>query len=117
LPQPVLGVGGWLLFGPRGQISWRVALLALVFPFAWLVFTLVRGPMVDFYPYPFLDVARLGYPTTLLNAMTVLVLLLLLAAGVTAGDRALMRLSPGDRPSDPVHGTEADHESDLPQRH
>jgi hypothetical protein len=50
---PVLGVGGWLLFGPRGQISGRVVLLVLVFPIAWLVFTLVRGPIVDFYPYPF----------------------------------------------------------------
>jgi hypothetical protein len=28
---------------------------------AWLVYTLFRGEIVDWYPYPFVDVSALGY--------------------------------------------------------
>ncbi len=27
----------------------------LIFPAVWLVYTMIRGPMADWYPYPFLD--------------------------------------------------------------
>jgi hypothetical protein len=49
---PLLAVAGWLLLGPRGLTSVRVAWLSLVFPLAWLGFTLVRGAVVHWYPYP-----------------------------------------------------------------
>jgi hypothetical protein len=49
--SPLLCVIGWLVFGPRGRTSWRTVLLAAIFPVAWLVFALVRGPLVgDYYP-------------------------------------------------------------------
>jgi len=57
---------------------------------AWLVFTLVRGPLVgDYYPYPFLDVAQHGHPTVLVNSAVVAVLFLGLAAGAHLLDRRL----------------------------
>lgn len=28
---------------------------------AWIVYTFVRGRLVDWYPYPFLDVRKIGY--------------------------------------------------------
>jgi hypothetical protein len=39
---------------------------------AWLAYTLVRGPIVDWYPYPFVD-PREGVPALLayLGGMTV----------------------------------------------
>ena len=45
----------------REMTSRRVMWLSVLFPVAWLVFTLIRGAIVDFYPYPFVDVIRLGY--------------------------------------------------------
>ena len=33
----------------------------LAFPFLWLSYTLVRGEAEDWYPYPFVDVSKLGY--------------------------------------------------------
>lgn len=80
--SPILCVLGWLLFGPRGRTSWRVVRLSLVLPVGWLVFALVRGPLVGgYYPYPFLDVTSHGYFLVLLNAVVVAVLFLGLAAG------------------------------------
>ncbi|GLZ37810.1 Pr6Pr family membrane protein [Actinokineospora sp. NBRC 105648] len=89
--SPLLTVLGWLLFGPRGGIDWRVIGLALIYPALWLVFTLVRGPIVDYYPYPFIDVDALGYPRVLLNCLVVALLFFALAAGARALDRVLTR--------------------------
>jgi hypothetical protein len=89
--SPVLCVAGWLLFGPRVASGPRVVALALLYPLAWLAFTLVRGPLVDFYPYPFLDVRLHGYPVVLLNCLFVGILFAALAACATALDRALAR--------------------------
>ncbi len=88
--SPLLCVIGWLVFGPRGRTSWRTVRLAVIFPVAWLVFALVRGPLVgDYYPYPVLDVGEHGYPRVLLNCAVVAALFLGLAAGAYLLDRRL----------------------------
>jgi hypothetical protein len=72
--SPIMCALGWLVFGPRGWVSWRVVWLSLIFPICWLVFTLIRGPIVSFYPYPFLDVDEHGYPRVLLSCLVVAIL-------------------------------------------
>ena len=52
---PALAVVGWALFGPRPRIEGRDIGWALVWPVAWLVWTLVVGGLTGWYPYPFLD--------------------------------------------------------------
>jgi hypothetical protein len=69
-----------LVFGPRGWVTWRVVRLSLIFPICWLVFTLVRGPIVSFYRYPFLDVDEHGYPRVLLSSVVVAILFVGLGA-------------------------------------
>jgi uncharacterized membrane protein len=52
---PVFIVLDWL-FGPgRPALGWGRIWLAIGFPLAWVAFTLVRGVVTDWYPYPFLD--------------------------------------------------------------
>jgi hypothetical protein len=41
----------------------------LVYPLAWFVYTLARGAIVDWYPYPFVDVSELGYQAVLARAV------------------------------------------------
>jgi hypothetical protein len=94
---PVVGVLGWLLFGPRGRTDSRIVAWSIVFPLLWLVFTLVRGELVGFYPYPFVDVAEHGYPRVVLNCLLVAVLFLALAAGATYLDRRLHRKTTVER--------------------
>lgn len=94
---PLLGVIGWLLFGPWPRIEPRTVVLSLSWPVAWLIYTLIRGELTDFYPYPFIDVAELGYGRTLLNAAGITVVFLAVGWLFAFGDRRL-----GDR----AHGSD-----------
>jgi hypothetical protein len=89
---PIAAVIGWLVWGPRGRTSARIVKLSLVFPVCWLAFTLIRGAIVDFYPYPFVEVNRLGYVKVLINCVWVAVLYLGVAAGAHVLDGWLTRL-------------------------
>lgn len=99
---PILAVAGWVAFGPRGLTSWRVAALSLLFPLLWGGFTLIRGPIVNFYPYPFIDVRSLGYPRVLVNIVLVGVLFYALAAAAVALDRRLPGLGARERSAAPA---------------
>jgi hypothetical protein len=58
---PVAVVLDWIVDPPRNRLPWWTVLAWLAFPAAWLAYTLVRGAVVDWYPYPFVDVSELGY--------------------------------------------------------
>jgi hypothetical protein len=60
--MPVVLVVDWLLVPPRRGFPVVRSLWWLVFPAAYLVYTLVRGSVVDWYPYPFVDPRPRGYP-------------------------------------------------------
>lgn len=90
---PVLTVLGWLAFGPRHGVDARVVAWSVAFPLAWLAFTLVRGALTGWYPYPFVDVDDLGYAQVALNCLGITALFLGLAALVGLVDRALGRRS------------------------
>ena len=80
--SPVLALVGWLLFGPCPRIDARTIALAFVWPIMWIVYTLVRGAVVGWYPYPFLDAAALGYARVFVNVAVVIGLALALAAAM-----------------------------------
>jgi hypothetical protein len=88
---PVLAVLGWLIAGPRGLASKRIVWLSLIFPVLWLAFTLIRGAIITWYPYPFIDVSKIGYARVAVNCVWLSLLLLGLAAGATALDRRFAR--------------------------
>jgi hypothetical protein len=58
---PIVVVADWLIDPPHHRLRLRVALAWLSYPAAWLAYTLIRGAAVDWYPYPFVDVNKLGY--------------------------------------------------------
>jgi len=93
--SPILSTFGWIVFGPRRQLSWKVIRLAALPPFAWLVFTLIRGTFVqdvngrDYYPYPFMNVQEHGYAVVLVNCAVVVALFFALCAGALALDDKL----------------------------
>ncbi len=85
---PIVVVADWLIDPPRHRLAFRVAALWLCFPAAWLVYTLIRGASVDWYPYPFVDVSTLGYPGVLLRSAVLLVGMVAAAAAfVLIGNR------------------------------
>lgn len=84
---PVLTLVGWLLFGPRPRITARVIGLALIWPLAWVGYTLIRGLITGWYPYPFLDLHELGTALVLRNLGFVVVLTAVLLALLKVADR------------------------------
>jgi hypothetical protein len=71
--SPILAVAVWLLFGPRPRLTWASVAGSFVWPAAWLVYTFVRGAIIHWYPYPFLNVTHLGFGPALVNAVLILV--------------------------------------------
>jgi hypothetical protein len=93
--MPLALVVDWLVERPRHRLSPWVMLAWLGCLAAWLAYTLVRGEIVDWYPYPFVDVSDLGYGGVALRAAGLLVALAL-------GATAFLRL--GNRRADPPLG-------------
>jgi hypothetical protein len=86
---PILGVAGWLLFGPRGLTSARIARLSVLFPISYMAFTVSRGAVVYWYPYPFADVDALGYARVIVNGVWIALLFVGIAGVATLVDRRL----------------------------
>ena len=59
--MPIGVIIDWLVEPPRELIPFRSALVWLVVPLAYVVYSLVRGAIVGWYPYPFLDPDESGY--------------------------------------------------------
>ncbi|MGW9550785.1 Pr6Pr family membrane protein [Citricoccus zhacaiensis] len=101
---PILTPVVWLVFDPRGGVTWRRIGLATIIPLGWLAFTMVRGPLLDWYPYSIMDVPRMGYGGVAGYLGAILAFFFVLAALMWAIDRLLFRLrgrSPG-RPQAPL---------------
>ncbi len=58
--MPIAVVLEWLLQPPRTKLGVKHLLLCQVFPLLYLVYVLIRGAIVGWYPYPFLNPANVG---------------------------------------------------------
>jgi len=74
---------------PAKWFVWRV----LVYPAVYLLFILGKGFWLGSYPYPFMDVSRIGLASVLVNALFLGVILLVLAWGLYLCHGVLGRLS------------------------
>lgn len=88
---PLVTVVVWAVWGPRGWVTARLVPWALAVPFLWIVWMLVRGAVVDAYPYGFANVAELGYAVVARNLVLVLLFALALAAAFWRLDVVLRR--------------------------
>ncbi len=86
---PWWALAGWLLFGPRPRIDRRTLSRAVLWPLLWIGYTLLHGAVTGWYPYPFTDVAELGYPAVLVNLAAVLLITVVLGALLRTLDRRL----------------------------
>jgi hypothetical protein len=98
---PVAFVAYWAVFVGRGRVRWSDIPRWLGFPVVYLIYTMIRGPIVDWYPYPFLDVRKLGYARTFLNAAVLLATFSAIGAMFVAVDRVIVRTTGRMRSSRP----------------
>lgn len=66
--SPVLMVLWWLLFAPRARLKWNAPWLWALYPIVYFAYVLARGQRDGRYPYPFIDVPKIGWTQTGMNA-------------------------------------------------
>lgn len=79
---PVIMLADWLLAPRRLGITPALIGSWLAYPAAYAAYTLLRGPWVDWYPYPFLDPRIQGYLSLALGLVALTVVFVLLAVAV-----------------------------------
>jgi hypothetical protein len=52
---PLLIIADWLFAPGRNRLEWNRVWAVVAFPIVWAAYTLARGPIVGWYPYPFMD--------------------------------------------------------------
>ncbi|MCT7352580.1 Pr6Pr family membrane protein [Streptomyces sp. 15-116A] len=87
---PAAALLDWLLLSPPARTHIRQATTWMLYPLAYLAFTLARGELLPGSPtaylYPFLDVTQDGYKSVLANALLVGLSFYALAALLVALD-------------------------------
>ena len=70
----------WLAFAPHGRLRWSATLWWSLYPIVYFVYALARGAIDGIYPYPFMDVGKIGLGHSLINAA------IIAAAFIVAGE-------------------------------
>ena len=66
--SPIAMTLWWLLFAPRARLKYNAPLWWALYPLAYFAYAVARGLNGDKYPYPFVDVGKLGWTQTMINA-------------------------------------------------
>lgn len=86
---PVLYIIFWLIFVPKGSLDWKDPLRWLLFPLGYLIYTLLRGAITHWYPYPFVDAGTLGYARAGINILGLSFAFLIMGLILTAIDKIM----------------------------
>ncbi|EJS68885.1 hypothetical protein CN425_08265 [Bacillus cereus] len=73
--MPIAMILDWVINPPTKTITWKHATSWLLFPIFYIVYSLIRGPIVNWYPYPFLDPRIGGYGRVLLYSIGIAVVI------------------------------------------
>ncbi len=57
---PIFMVVDWILAPGAAHLQWRALWFVAIYPTAWILFTMVRGAITGWYPYPFLEPSQPG---------------------------------------------------------
>jgi hypothetical protein len=71
---PLAYIVWWFNFGSKGHLNYWHSLPWLIAPIVYMTITLIRGWFIGYYPYPFIDVDRIGMATVLYNTVGMLFL-------------------------------------------
>jgi hypothetical protein len=84
----------WLVVMRKAGLRWYDPLLWLIYPLFFLAFVLIHGRFTGFYPYPFIDVSKLGWGGMALNALGIMAVFLVSGYVVLVISRLLARREP-----------------------
>ena len=89
--MPVLFLVYWCCCVPKGSLRLQHIALWVIYPLVYFGYALLRGHLLAVYPYPFIDVEKLGYPQVFINAGGLLVGFVLLSLVLIGLDRWLAK--------------------------
>jgi hypothetical protein len=99
---PVFILLDWAIAPGRLRVPWKRLWLVVSFPLAWLAFTMVRGAVTGWYPYPFLQPGGPGGITSLLvYVVGIAALIVGIASLAISVDRLRARRRAGAWPEEP----------------
>jgi hypothetical protein len=78
--MPVCVILFWFLYEKKSAVTWSQLLSWMIYPLVYLIFILIRGALSGFYPYPFIDVSKLGLQIVLANGFFLLIVFLIFCA-------------------------------------
>ena len=69
--MPIVVALDWFINMPKTRIALKQALVWAVYPIAYIIYTLIRGPIVGWYPYPFLNPSENGYMSVAVSSISI----------------------------------------------
>jgi hypothetical protein len=85
--MPLLFLIYWWCCVPKGTLRLKHLALWVIYPVVYFAYSLLRGRLLATYPYPFIDVEKLGYPQVFINAAGLLAGFVVIALVVIGLDR------------------------------
>lgn len=83
----------WMLSSRRINLRFRAIFWVLVFPLAWLVYSIIRGLIIDWWPYWFINPNETaGVPGMLQYIFGIMVFLLVVASALLGLQRLTVRV-------------------------
>lgn len=114
---PLLVVADWIVAPGRNRVPWRRYWIIAAFPIVWVVYSLIRGPIADWYAYPFLNPAHEGgYGTVAIYVLAIAAFILIVGAGLVALSRLRTLGSPTPPPRSSAGLLAADPDTDPGRR-
>ena len=85
--MPLLFLVYWWCCVPKGLLRLGHIAVWVIYPLLYFGYSLLRGHLLAVYPYPFVDVEKLGYPQVFINAGGLLAGFVLIALLMVGLDR------------------------------
>ncbi|MEJ0093638.1 MAG: Pr6Pr family membrane protein [Methylocella sp.] len=86
---PVLYLSYWLIFAPKGTLSWVDPALWLIYPLLFFVYTMMRGMIFGIYLQHVSEVIKQGYRETFLHTLVFFAAFLAVGLILVSVDQAL----------------------------
>lgn len=89
--NPLLFLIAWIFIFKKNNLNWSLLLKWLIYPLAYLVYSLIRGSIVNWYPYPFIDVTKIGIQQSLVNSLMVTAMFVLIGSLLLAVEKRMSK--------------------------
>lgn len=80
--MPIVVVLDWVIEPPKKVMTRKVILIWIALPLLYVFYTLIRGSLVGWYPYPFLNPSLSSYVQVLLTSAVIAIFVIVAAFGL-----------------------------------